>query len=48
MYIRGNGRDLTLNFDSDPEFSFSSENLTITRENETVSSTFLQSCRYYA
>nr|XP_022292249.1 mucin-4-like isoform X6 [Crassostrea virginica] len=43
MYIRGNGRDLTLNFDSDPEFSFSSENLTITRENETVSSTFLQS-----
>ena len=46
MYIRGNGRDLTTSFDSDSEFSFLSENLTITKENETVSATFLQSCKY--
>lgn len=46
MYIRGNGRDLTINFDNDQGFSFITENLSITKENDTVSATFLQSCKY--
>lgn len=46
MYIRGNGRDLTTNFDNDPDFSFITENLSMTKENDTVSATFLQSCKY--
>lgn len=44
MYIRGNGRDLTINFDNDQDFSFITENLSMTKENDTVSATFLQSC----
>uniref|UniRef100_A0A8W8NDF3 Fibrillin-1 n=1 Tax=Magallana gigas TaxID=29159 RepID=A0A8W8NDF3_MAGGI len=43
MYIRGNGRDLTINFDNDQGFSFITENLSMTKENDTVSATFLQS-----
>lgn len=46
MYIRGNGRDLTINFDNDQGFSFITENLSMTKENDTVSATFLQSCKY--
>lgn len=46
MYIRGNGRDLTTNFDNDPDFSFITENLSMTKENDTVSATFLQSCKF--
>lgn len=46
MYIRGNGRDLTTNFDNDPDFSFITENLSMTKENDTVSATFLQSCEF--
>lgn len=46
MYIRGNGRDLTLAFDNDPNFFFATVNLTISKENNTISATFLESCKY--
>ncbi|XP_061188967.1 mucin-like protein [Saccostrea echinata] len=43
MYVRGNGRDLTLEFENNPDYVFRTVNISISMDNGTIEASFIQS-----
>lgn len=46
MYVRANGRDITTNIESDPNFVLRTVNFTVSEDNGTVEASFVQSGRH--
>lgn len=47
MYIRGNDQDITNNFESDSSYRYLTRNLVISKDNQTYTATFLNSCKLF-
>lgn len=45
MYVRANGRDVTTEIDSNPDFVLRTINMTLSKDNGTVVASFVQSGR---
>lgn len=46
MYVRANGRDITTNIESDPDFVLRTVNFTVSEDNGTVEASFVQSGKH--
>lgn len=46
MYVRANGRDITPNIESDPDFVLRTVNFTVSEDNGTVEASFVQSGKH--
>lgn len=46
MYVRANGRDITTNIESDPNFILRTVNFTVSEDNGTVEASFVQSGKH--
>lgn len=46
MYVRANGRDITTNIESDPNFVLRTVNFTVSEDNGTVEASFVQSGKH--
>lgn len=46
MYVRANGRDITTNIESDPNFVLRTVNFTVSQDNGTVEASFVKSGKH--